>query len=64
MIMDETVIDLLQMEDAVFSPFPVGRLDKDTEGLLLIQTMGNLPINYYHLKSMSQKHILLSLTGK
>lgn len=31
----ETVIDLLEMEDAVCQPFPVGRLDKDTEGLLL-----------------------------
>ena len=39
---DQTVIDLLQMEDAVFSPFPVGRLDKDTEGLLLITNDGQL----------------------
>lgn len=30
---DETVIDLLDMADAVYEPFPVGRLDKDTEGL-------------------------------
>lgn len=39
---DETVIDLLDYEDAVFEPFPVGRLDKDTEGLLLITNDGDV----------------------
>jgi 16S rRNA pseudouridine516 synthase len=39
---DETVIDILEMEDQVFDPFPVGRLDKDTEGLLLITNDGQL----------------------
>ena len=39
---DETVIDLLQLEDQIFSPFPVGRLDKDTEGFLLITNDGQL----------------------
>ncbi|MCM3569663.1 pseudouridine synthase [Neobacillus mesonae] len=38
----ETVIDLLELEDQVFEPFPVGRLDKDTEGLLLITNDGQL----------------------
>lgn len=37
-----TVIDILQPEDQVFDPFPVGRLDKDTEGLLLITNDGQL----------------------
>jgi 16S rRNA pseudouridine516 synthase len=39
---DETVIDLLELEDQVYEPFPVGRLDKDTEGLLLITNDGQL----------------------
>lgn len=37
-----TVIDLLDEEDQSRSPFPVGRLDKDTEGLLLITNDGKL----------------------
>ncbi|KEH98492.1 pseudouridine synthase [Clostridium massiliodielmoense] len=39
---DETVIDLLDYEYTVFDPFPVGRLDKDTEGLLIITNDGEL----------------------
>jgi 16S rRNA pseudouridine516 synthase len=39
---DETVIDLLDPEYQVFNPFPIGRLDKDTVGLLLITNDGDL----------------------
>lgn len=39
---DQTVIDLLAENDQRFEPFPVGRLDKDTEGLLLITNDGKL----------------------
>lgn len=39
---DRTVIDLLTDEMRVFAPFPVGRLDKDTEGLLLLSNDGKL----------------------
>jgi len=39
---DKTVIDLLKDEEKFYKPFPVGRLDKDTEGLLLITNDGKL----------------------
>ncbi|WP_456273676.1 pseudouridine synthase [Bacillus sp. AK031] len=49
----ETVIDLLEMEDQIFNPFPVGRLDKDTEGLLLITNDGQLS----HQLLSPKKHV-------
>ncbi|MGH4138719.1 pseudouridine synthase [Clostridium sp.] len=39
---DETVIDLIDEQYHAFKPFPIGRLDKDTVGLLLITNDGEL----------------------
>lgn len=49
----ETVIDILEPEDAAMEPFPVGRLDKDTEGLLLITNDGQLT----HQLLSPKKHV-------
>lgn len=45
---ERTVIDLLPADLQHFKPFPVGRLDKDTEGLLLITNDGEMG---HHLTS-------------
>lgn len=50
---DQTVIDLLEPIDQHFQPFPVGRLDKDTEGLLLITNDGHLT----HQLLSPKKHV-------
>lgn len=50
--MDKTVIDLLEGENTK-GLFPVGRLDKDTEGLLLITNDGDLA----HRMLSPKKHV-------
>ena len=63
--MIKTVIDLLEDQDYREDLFPVGRLDKDTEGLLILTNdAGCLPISYYHhLKNMWEKEYLVEVSG-
>ncbi|MDO4814459.1 MAG: pseudouridine synthase [Gemella sp.] len=39
---DKTVLDLINAEDKIKDIFPVGRLDKDTEGLMFLTNDGEL----------------------
>jgi len=50
---DKTVLDLIDPKYLAFEPFPVGRLDKDTEGLLVITNDGQLS----HRVLSPKKHV-------
>lgn len=52
-IKDKTVIDLLNEKEKYHKPFPVGRLDRDTVGLLILTNDGKLSHNLLSPK----KHI-------
>ncbi|SFC58844.1 ribosomal small subunit pseudouridine synthase A [Bacillus sp. OV322] len=60
----ETVIDILQPEDQIFEPFPVGRLDKDTEGLLLLTNDGSLAHQLLSPKKHVPKTYFAVIEGK
>ncbi|HGM3506549.1 TPA: pseudouridine synthase [Clostridioides difficile] len=50
---DPTVLDLIDLSYLAFEPFPVGRLDKDTEGLLVLTNDGKLS----HRVLSPKKHV-------
>ena len=60
---DQTVIDLLSEEYRHFKPFPVGRLDKDTEGFLLISNDGKLAHNLLSPKKNVPKTYYAHVAG-
>ena len=59
----ETVIDLLDEEYLIYKPFPVGRLDKDTEGLLLISNDGKLAHELLSPKKRVDKKYYVEVDG-
>lgn len=61
---DKTVIDLLKDQHKIFSPAPVGRLDKDTEGLLLITNDGELNHMLLSPKRHVQKRYYAIIEGR
>ena len=50
---DPIVLDLIDSSYLAFEPFPVGRLDKDTEGLLVLTNDGQLA----HRVLSPKKHV-------
>ena len=58
-----TVIDLLEEKDCIFEPFPVGRLDKDTEGLMLLTNDGNLGHQLTSPKKDVEKQYYVEVNG-
>lgn len=61
--LDPTVIELLSEEYFIFKPFPAGRLDKDTEGLVLITNDGKLSHELLSPKKGVEKTYYVEVDG-
>lgn len=61
--LSKTVIDLLEEEYLVFEPFPIGRLDKDTEGFMFISNDGALAHNLLSPKKNVEKIYYAEVDG-
>ncbi len=59
----ETVLELLEYEHQIFNPFPAGRLDKDTEGFLLLTNDGKLAHNLLSPKKQIPKTYYAKVEG-
>lgn len=60
----QTVIDLIAESDRVPKLYPVGRLDRDTEGLLLITNNGPLGYRMLHPKYHVTKTYYVEVNGR
>jgi 16S rRNA pseudouridine516 synthase len=63
-LVEETVVDLLDPEFFAFDVFPVGRLDKDTEGLLLLTNDGKLAHELLSPKKHVPKRYFAHVQGR
>ena len=61
---ETTVVDILDEKDRLFNPFPVGRLDKDTEGLMLLTNDGDLAHKLISPKKDVIKKYYVEVDGK
>ncbi|WP_195336584.1 pseudouridine synthase [Paraclostridium bifermentans] len=60
---DPIVLDLIDKKSLAFEPFPVGRLDKDTEGLLVLTNDGQLSHRVLSPKSHVPKTYFAEIDG-
>lgn len=63
-ITDKTVVDVLKDKDRIHKVFPVGRLDKDTEGLMLLTNDGELAHKLISPKKDVEKKYYVEVTGE
>lgn len=63
-VVGATVLDDLTEEDRHFKPFPVGRLDKDTEGFLLLSNDGKMAHNLLSPKKDVPKTYYAHIEGR
>lgn len=61
---EKTVMDLFTPEDYRTDLFPVGRLDKDTTGIILVMMDGKLGHRLASPKSKTRKTYLATVTGQ
>ena len=61
---EETVVDILKEEDRIHKVFPVGRLDKDTEGLMLLTNDGELAHKLISPKKDVVKKYYVEVSGE
>ena len=61
---DPIVLDLIDKSYLAFEPFPVGRLDKDTEGLLVLTNDGQLAHRVLSPKKHVPKTYYAKIEGK
>ena len=60
---ERTVVDILRDEDRIYKVFPVGRLDKDTEGLMLLTNDGELAHKLISPKKDVEKKYYVEVSG-
>lgn len=61
---ERTVVDILRDEDRIYKVFPVGRLDKDTEGLMLLTNDGELAHKLISPKKDVEKKYYVEVSGE